>query len=137
MKTASILGVSPLGFHRIAYTEWGIANSCRYDGIPVICVHGLTRNGRDFDNLADAMQAERQIFCPDMAGRGRSDWLGDPALYGYPQYVSDMAALIARTGSSSRNCSTRSCDRNAGRYSSSFLSYCSSPRSMLLDPCPC
>src|SRR5208283_2074602 len=49
---------------------------------PVICVHGLARNGRDFDYLARALEADRQVFCPDIAGRGRGDWFASPADYG-------------------------------------------------------
>ena len=91
MKQDSYLALGPAGFHRVAYTEWGDASS------PVaICVHGLTRNGRDFDSLAQALAADYHIFCPDVVGRGRSEWLPDAALYNYPQYLGDMAALIAR-----------------------------------------
>ncbi len=82
------------GFHRVSYTEWGRASAQP----PVICVHGLTRNGRDFDYLARSLEADRHVFCPDIAGRGRSDWLANPADYNYLQYLSDMMALIARTG---------------------------------------
>jgi pimeloyl-ACP methyl ester carboxylesterase len=95
MLQKSFLGHSPLGFHRVAYTEWGKNSSHP----PVICVHGLTRNGRDFDRLASALQDERPIFCPDVVGRGKSDWFADPAFYNYPQYVTDMTAFIARIGS--------------------------------------
>ncbi|MDX2028358.1 MAG: alpha/beta hydrolase [Alphaproteobacteria bacterium] len=94
MQQHFFLGHSALGFHRVAYIEWGRASARP----PVICVHGLTRNGRDFDRLAETLKNETQIFCPDMVGRGQSDWLGDPALYGYPQYINDTTALIARTG---------------------------------------
>jgi pimeloyl-ACP methyl ester carboxylesterase len=58
----------------------------------------LTRNGRDFDWLASALQAERQVFCPDMAGRGKSDFFSDPVFYSYPQYVADMTTMLARVG---------------------------------------
>ncbi len=95
MQKKTFLGQNPRGFHRVAYTEWGVAGSA-----PLICVHGLTRNGRDFDRLAAALQAQAQVFCPDIPGRGQSDWLPDPAFYAYPQYMSDMTALIARTGAS-------------------------------------
>lgn len=95
MQQKFFLGYHTHGFHKIAYTEWGEA-SLRP---PVICVHGLTRNGRDFDKLARALQDEGKVFCPDIAGRGKSDWLPDPFLYAYPQYLSDMTALYARTGS--------------------------------------
>jgi pimeloyl-ACP methyl ester carboxylesterase len=94
MEEKSLLCRSPLGFHRIAYTAWGRAS----DNPPVVCVHGLTRNGRDFDYLARNLQDSTRVFCPDIAGRGKSDDLADPLYYSYPQYLTDMAALIARTG---------------------------------------
>ena len=93
MNRGSLLGLGPHGFHRIAYVEWGDAR-----GEAVVCVHGLTRNGRDFDRLAAALAASRRVVCPDVVGRGQSDWLADPAGYGYPQYCADMAALVARLG---------------------------------------
>ena len=65
----------------------------------LLCAHGLTRQGRDFDALAAALAPHYRIACPDIVGRGRSDWLADKAGYGYPQYCADMAALIARLGS--------------------------------------
>ena len=92
MKQQSYLGLSAAGFHRIAYTEWGDPAAARV----VVCCHGLTRNGRDFDALAERLAARARVICPDVVGRGRSDWLADPKLYGYPQYVADMAGLIAR-----------------------------------------
>jgi pimeloyl-ACP methyl ester carboxylesterase len=61
-----------------------------------LCVHGLTRNGRDFDALAERLARTRKVICPDMPGRGRSEWLTDSALYAVPQYVSDCVTLIAR-----------------------------------------
>ena len=76
----------------MAYTEWGDADNPRV----LICVHGLTRLGRDFDRLARAMAPEYRVVCPDVVGRGRSDTLGDPAHYVIPQYVADMVTLIAR-----------------------------------------
>ncbi len=93
MSERSFLGLSAAGFHRVAYTQWG-----RDDAPAVLCVHGLTRNGRDFDPLALALADRRRIACPDVVGRGKSGWLANPALYGYPQYCADMAALIARMG---------------------------------------
>lgn len=83
----------PEGFRRMAYTEWAGRG-----GAAVICVHGLTRQGRDFDALAEALDQRhgRRVLCPDVLGRGRSDWLADPAGYSYPMYLADMAALLAR-----------------------------------------
>ncbi|SDO97110.1 Pimeloyl-ACP methyl ester carboxylesterase [Ralstonia sp. 25mfcol4.1] len=83
---------SPAGLHRMAYHEWGDPLNPRV----LMCVHGLTRTGRDFDALARAMSDEYRVVCPDVAGRGRSEWLADPHHYVVPQYVSDMVALIAR-----------------------------------------
>lgn len=84
--------VSPSGLHRMAYTEWGERDNPNV----LVCVHGLTRNGRDFDDLARALAADYRVVCPDVVGRGRSDWLRDPAGYGFPQYVADMMVLLAR-----------------------------------------
>jgi pimeloyl-ACP methyl ester carboxylesterase len=87
--------LSAKGFHHMAYTEWGAADAGRV----VLCVHGLTRSGRDFDRLAAALaDAGCRVVCPDVAGRGSSDWLADPKGYGYPQYLADMTVLIARLG---------------------------------------
>ncbi|MEI6559619.1 MAG: alpha/beta hydrolase [Rhodospirillaceae bacterium] len=91
----SLLGLSAAGFHRIAYTDWGDPAAERV----VICVHGLTRNGRDFDRLAENLAGRgARVVCPDLAGRGRSDWLACPPLYTDPQSFADMTALIARVG---------------------------------------
>lgn len=92
MRTESVHGLSPSGFHRIAYTEWGDPANPRV----VLCCHGLTRNGRDFDALASDLASDFRVVCPDIVGRGASDWLRDPAHYGYPQYCADMNVLLAR-----------------------------------------
>ena len=92
MRTDHLLGLTAHGFHRISYTDWGDPASERI----VICAHGLTRNGRDFDFLAQALESEFRVVCPDVAGRGRSDWLYNKDDYAYPQYMADMNALIAR-----------------------------------------
>lgn len=84
--------LSPSGLHRIAYTEWGARDNPRV----LLCVHGLTRNGRDFDALAEALAGHYRVICPDIVGRGKSAHLRDPAGYAIPQYVSDMVTLIAR-----------------------------------------
>lgn len=86
--------VSPSGLHRMAYTEWGERDNPRV----LVCVHGLTRSGRDFDRLAAALSGRYRVVCPDVVGRGLSSWLADPNGYGLPQYVADMVTLIARLG---------------------------------------
>ena len=80
------------GLHRMAYWEWGDAANPRV----LVCVHGLSRQGRDFDVLARAMAGEYRVVCPDVVGRGRSDWLTDPMGYNVPAYVADMVTLLAR-----------------------------------------
>lgn len=83
---------SPAGMHRMAYWEWGDPDNDRV----LLCVHGLTRTGRDFDVLARQMSRRYRVVCPDVAGRGMSDWLANPAFYAIPQYAADMMTLIAR-----------------------------------------
>jgi pimeloyl-ACP methyl ester carboxylesterase len=79
----------------MAYWSWGEATA----GHVLVCVHGLTRQGRDFDLLAQALVeragGQLQVVCPDVVGRGQSEWLSKPALYQIPQYASDMLALLA------------------------------------------
>ena len=84
--------ISARGLHRMAYTEWGDPANAKV----LVCVHGLTRQGRDFDTLAQAMAGKYRVVCPDVVGRGRSDWLVDPLGYGIPSYVADMVTLLAR-----------------------------------------
>ena len=94
MREGSLLALGPHGFHRIAYSDWGDADNPEV----VVCVHGLTRNGRDFDRLARALAADCRVVCPDVVGRGRSEWLAHKGDYTYPLYCSDMAALLAHLG---------------------------------------
>jgi pimeloyl-ACP methyl ester carboxylesterase len=84
------------GGHRMAFWSWGDATA----GRTVVCAHGLARQGRDFDVLAQAL-VERfagavRVACPDVVGRGRSDWLKDPQGYVIPTYVADMLALLGQ-----------------------------------------
>jgi pimeloyl-ACP methyl ester carboxylesterase len=80
----------------MAYWEWGDAAA----GHVVLCVHGLSRQGRDFDVLAQALVARSatpiRVVCPDVVGRGQSDWLSDPMGYQLPTYAMDMLALLAQ-----------------------------------------
>jgi pimeloyl-ACP methyl ester carboxylesterase len=94
MRTHELRCLGPHGFHRVTYYEWGDAENPRV----VMCVHGLTRNGRDFDMLARALAPQFRVVCPDVAGRGLSQWLAHKQDYGYPLYLADMAAVVARTG---------------------------------------
>lgn len=94
MTTSHVTCLSGCGFHRMTYSEWGDPDNPDV----LVCVHGLTRNGSDFDTLAAALCDRYRVLCPDVVGRGRSEWLRDSKHYGYPQYLADMTALIARSG---------------------------------------
>ena len=91
-RQRSVQCVGPAGLHRMAYTEWGDLRNSRV----LVCVHALTRNCRDFDFLARALASHYRVVCPDIAGRGLSDWLKDPTGYAIPNYVADVVTLLAR-----------------------------------------
>lgn len=86
----------PEGQHRMACWRWGKTDARHL----VVCVHGLTRQGRDFDRLAQALVAQSQgslqVICPDVVGRGRSEWLNNASQYQLPQYAGDMLAMLAQ-----------------------------------------
>jgi pimeloyl-ACP methyl ester carboxylesterase len=87
-------GLSTAGFHRIAYTDWGPLK----EEAAVLCLHGLTRQGRDFDYLAATLAGHgRRVVCPDLPGRGRSDRLPSAFHYVFPQHCADAAVMIAAT----------------------------------------
>jgi pimeloyl-ACP methyl ester carboxylesterase len=87
--------LTPSGFSRLAWVEWGPEKAMR----TVVCVHGLTRNARDFDVLAQALTgAGWRVACVDVPGRGRSEWLRRAEDYAYPLYAAALAALIGRLG---------------------------------------
>ena len=92
MQSKFVQCLSPSGLHQVHYTEWGARDNPRM----VVCVHGLTRNCRDFDALAQALENDFRVVCPDVVGRGKSDWLADKQFYGLPQYMADMTSLLAR-----------------------------------------
>ncbi|QTD44673.1 alpha/beta fold hydrolase [Ottowia testudinis] len=84
--------------HRMAYWCWGDETAEHL----VVCAHGLSRQGRDFDVLARALLSRAaaqgrpvRVVCPDVVGRGHSDWLTDPMGYQFPTYVGDVLALLA------------------------------------------
>ena len=78
-------------FYRLAWVEYGDPAAP-----VVVCMHGLTRNGRDFDPLAEALSDRFRVICPDLPGRGRSDWLPDATLYNPLSYALAMSHLLAR-----------------------------------------
>ena len=79
----------------MAFWQWGNPGAAH----AVVCVHGLSRQGRDFDVLAQALVDRAgpavRVVCPDVVGRGCSDWLKDPMGYQIPAYAADMLALLA------------------------------------------
>lgn len=91
-RLESVQCLHPGGLHRMAYVDWGD----RDNPDVVVCVHGLSRNGRDFDTLAKVLAGKHRVVCPDIVGRGLSDQLTDYRGYVFPQYVADCVTLIAR-----------------------------------------
>lgn len=91
---AAVRSIGRQGFHTIAYLDWGDPDAADV----VFCVHGLSRNSHDFDPLARVLSASRRVICPDLAGRGRSDWLRDSSDYNILQYNLDLTVLAARIG---------------------------------------
>lgn len=93
-RIGALRGTFDFGALTLRWTEWGPVT-----GRPVVCVHGLTRNGRDFDALAMALAAQgHRVICPDVPGRGISGWLPSGALYAVPTYVAALAPLLAQLG---------------------------------------
>lgn len=78
------------GDRKLAYASWGDEKNDRV----LFCVHGLSRNGRDFDFLAKALENDYRVICPDVAGRGNSDWLIKKKDYNYSTYVMDALSLL-------------------------------------------
>ena len=93
-RRESVLCASLSGLHRVSYVEWGERENPRV----LVCVHGLTRTARDFDPLARALSDRYRVVCPDMPGRGESDWLKNPMNYATPTYINSVMTLIARLG---------------------------------------
>ena len=81
--------------HRMAYWEWNATGNPDHPHV-LVCVHGLTRQSRDFDVLAQHLAPHMRVVCPDVVGRGHSDWLANPAHYQVPQYAADILALLAQ-----------------------------------------
>jgi pimeloyl-ACP methyl ester carboxylesterase len=95
-RDESVRSIGRHGYHRIAFRDWGDPAA------PIVfCVHGLSRNSRDFDPLARVLASNRRVVCPDIVGRGHSDWLADPSDYHLIQYNLDMMVLAARVGAES------------------------------------
>jgi pimeloyl-ACP methyl ester carboxylesterase len=91
LREVSVLGRD--GLRRLAYAEWGPPNAAQ----TIVCVHGVSRSGRDFDVLAaDLAERGARVVCPDLPGRGRSDWLSSSAHYTDRAYLRAMATLVAR-----------------------------------------
>ena len=95
--TCAVAGNTELGrrdaTHRMAYWEWNRTGNPHHPHVTV-CVHGLTRQSRDFDVLAYHLAEHGRVICPDVVGRGYSDWLDDASSYQVPLYVADMLALL-------------------------------------------
>lgn len=84
----------PDGRYAMSYADWGDPGAAR----TIVCVHGLTRSGRDFDHLAAVLARDARVLCPDIVGRGRSDALVDPGHYALPTYVAHMLQFLRQFG---------------------------------------
>jgi pimeloyl-ACP methyl ester carboxylesterase len=93
-RQRSLKSLSPHGFHRVVWHEWGDPANPRV----VVCVHGLTRTGRDFDVVGEALASTHRVVAVDMPGRGMSEWLAHPADYVFPTYLTALTALVAASG---------------------------------------
>lgn len=91
MRQGKVRCLSPAGFHHMSYVAWGAVDNPRV----LVCVHGLTRCSRDFDDLAQTLAQDYRVVCPDIVGRGGSDWLRDKVHYQVPQYCADVNNLLA------------------------------------------
>jgi len=96
-RERSLKSLSPHGFHRVVWHEWGDPANPHI----VICVHGLTRTGRDFDVLGEALARTHRVLAVDMPGRGRSEWLPAKSDYVFTTYLTTLTALIAASGGES------------------------------------
>ena len=85
----------PEGMHRMAYWQWNATGDPAHPRV-IVCAHGLSRQGRDFDVLARELSQHARVICPDVVGRGESDWLADSAGYQVPMYAADMLAMLAQ-----------------------------------------
>jgi pimeloyl-ACP methyl ester carboxylesterase len=93
-RLGALRAALPFGPVDLRWAEWGPA-----DGAPVVCVHGLTRTGRDFDTLARELAEDgRRVICPDIPGRGLSSWLPDGNLYAVPTYLMVLQPLLQALG---------------------------------------
>ncbi len=90
-RTGSVNYLLGTKFHKMAYVEFGNPAAPA-----VVCVHGLTRTGRDFDTLAEALSDRFHVICPDLPGRGKSEWLQEGMAYQPPSYVVALAHLLAQ-----------------------------------------
>lgn len=94
-REKSIRSAHPGGYHRMVYSDWGAPDAPR----TLVCVHGLTRSGRDFDRLAEALSGpDLRVLAPDIVGRGRSERLGPGGAYEIPQYVMDLMIMLEAEG---------------------------------------
>ena len=93
VQRKSFLSINLDGFHKISYLDWGDPKSDKV----MICVHGLSRNAHDFDDIAKALVTTQgyRVIAVDVVGRGCSDYLDNAAQYGFPLYLSDLMGLLA------------------------------------------
>ena len=93
-RIGAVTGAYEGGTVQLRWAEWGPPS-----GRPVVCVHGLTRNARDFDVLARHLADQgRRVICVDVPGRGLSGWLAEGRHYAVPNYIAAMLPLLTALG---------------------------------------
>jgi len=98
-ETRSVTSENSCGTHKVVYSDWKPKNDGANNASILVCIHGLTGNGNDFDFLADKFTNENyRIIAIDLAGRGRSDFLKNPQDYNYDQYCKDIKAVLKELG---------------------------------------
>ena len=105
LQFVDCLNTNPLdpGLHRMAYWVWDDRPESNPNPRVLLCVHGLSRQGKDFNFIGRALSKYFRVVAPDVVGRGKSDWLKQPSGYGIAQYASDMVTLIARLNAGELN----------------------------------
>ena len=82
----------------LAYRDYRQCHTDDGSDLYVVCLPGMTRNAKDFAVVAEALAEDYRVLCPDLRGRGASDYAKDPASYVTSVYINDLAMLLEHAG---------------------------------------
>jgi len=82
----------------LRYQDYPARNDVPVGRPPILCIPGLTRNARDFEPVAERFAGDWRVICPDLRGRGASDYAKDTSTYTPLQYVEDIGLLVDHLG---------------------------------------